>query len=184
MIWGDKKLKERLILNKDDIAHIPQAKISQINPASINIRLGRTFLLDDPDNDVELGKPIKYKQVELSRNAGIYIEPGDFMLATTMEYIHVPNDAAAFVQGRSSIGRIGLTVQNAGYIDPGFYGQITLELKNEAKHRILLWPGYPVAQLVFMDCTDVERPYRGKYLGQVGATGSRMHMDNFFKKKG
>lgn len=57
---------------------------------------------------------------------GIEIQPGEFMLATTMEYIRIPNDCAAFVHGRSSIGRLGLTVQNAGFIDPGFHGEITL----------------------------------------------------------
>ena len=105
------------------------------------------------------------------------MEPGKFILATTMEYVEVPKDAAVFVQGRSSIGRAGLTVQNAGFVDPGFPGCITLELKNDAPYPIILVPEYPVAQLVYMDASDVEEGYSGKYCGQVEATGSRMYLD-------
>ena len=89
----------------------------------------------------------------------------------------MPVKAAAFVQGRSSIGRAGLTVQNAGFVDPGFSGHITLELKNDSPCIIVLFPGYPVTQLVYMDAEDVSRPYTGKYNGQVEATGSRMQLD-------
>jgi dCTP deaminase len=89
----------------------------------------------------------------------------------------MPDRVAAFVQGRSSIGRIGLTVQNAGFVDPGFTGHITLELVNESPVTIYLKPGYPVAQLVFFDVSPVNDPYHGKYNGQEEATGSRMFMD-------
>lgn len=95
-----------------------------------------------------------------------------------MEEINLPSHLAAFVQGRSSIGRAGLTVQNAGYIDPGFHGHITLELKNETSSTISIRPGYPVAQIVYEEARGVEKPYSGKYNGQVEATGSRMEQDN------
>ena len=120
---------------------------------------------------------MKYQRFEREDGQYITLKPGCFMLATTIECIGVPKDAAAFVHGRSSIGRAGLTVQNAGFVDPGFTGHITLELKNDSPCTILLYPGYPVTQLVYMDAADVSEGYRGKYSGQIEATGSRMFLD-------
>ena len=154
-----------------------------MNPASVNVRLGSSFLIPVGKKDkkrcaVALGDEIEYSKIDIYGPDGrIYMQPGDFILATTMEYVEVPKDAAVFVQGRSSIGRAGLTVQNAGFVDPGFPGCITLELKNDAPYTIVLVPGYPVAQLVYMDACDVEEGYNGKYCGQTEATGSRMYLD-------
>ena len=106
-----------------------------------------------------------------------YLKPGEFVLATTMETVNIPHICCGFVQGRSSIGRIGLTTQNAGFVDPGFHGQITLELVNEGQKIIGLKPGYRVAQLVLLDVKDITSTYDGKYNGQTGATGSRMQED-------
>jgi len=172
MIWGDKRLK-RLIEN----GMISGTNDSSVNPASINLRLGHTFLKPVPSQIVRLGEEMKYTRFEVKDGETIPIMPGEFMLATTIESIIVPIDAAAFVQGRSSIGRAGLTVQNAGFVDPGFPGHITLELKNDSPCTILLYPGYPVTQLVYMDAVDVSKPYTGKYCGQEEATGSRMQLD-------
>lgn len=105
--------------------------------------------------------------------------PGQFVLATTMEYICLPNDLTAFVEGRSSLGRMGLFIQNAGWVDPGFSGEITLELYNANRCAIELQAGRRIGQLVFakMDQTAL-RPYAGKYQRQKGATGSRIYMDS------
>ena len=173
MIWGDKRLQ-----NLIDIGMISGTYDGSVNPASINLRLGHTFLKPKKDQNVMLGEEMEYERHEIKDGQQIYIMPGEFMLATTIEAIDVPAMAAAFVQGRSSIGRAGLTVQNAGFVDPGFRGHITLELKNDSPCTILLFPGYPVTQLVYMDAVDVSRPYEGKYNGQVEATGSRMQLDN------
>ena len=128
---------------------------------------------------VRLGDDVAYTEYYLMDEGGsMTIGPGDFILATTKEWVDIPVTAAAFVQGRSSIGRAGLSVQNAGFVDPGFNGHITLELKNDAPYYIELIPGYPVAQLVYMNAADVSRGYSGKYIGQIKATGSRMHMDD------
>ena len=110
--------------------------------------------------------------------------PGQFILATTMEYFILPNDLTAFVEGRSSLGRMGLFIQNAGWVDPGFQGEITLELFNANRCAIKLQTGRRVGQLVFarMD-SEALRPYRGKYQGQRGATGSRVHLDQEKTKK-
>lgn len=174
MIWGDKKIKRKLF----DAGLIQFSDKAMINPASVNIRLGNSFLTMRDGDHYKLGDPIQYKEHHIEDGKrGFILYPGQFCLATTMEKIQIPNDAVAFVQGRSSIGRIGLTVQNAGYVDPGFFGHITLELVNESPCSLCLPAGYPVAQLVFMDCTKVNHPYSGKYIGQRDATGSRMYLD-------
>lgn len=171
MIWGDRKLRkyfEELIINGDP---------RMINPASVNLRLGHSFLTISKEQHITLGERVRYNETLISEDGGYILEPGGFCLATTKEGLVMFPNVAAFVQGRSSIGRIGLTVQNAGFVDPGFSGHITLELKNDAPVPIVLKAGYPVAQLVFFDCTRVKEPYQGKYYGQVQATGSRMYLD-------
>jgi len=105
----------------------------------------------------------------------IVIPPHSFLLATTREYIRLPNDLTAFVEGRSSIGRIGLFIQNAGWVDPGFEGTITLELYNANRLPIRLQEGRRICQLVFARMDQVaHRPYQGKYQFQQRATGSRI----------
>lgn len=173
MIFSDQKLAK---LVEDQ--YIRRTYEGAINPASINIRLGNTFLkLADSILCIDLGKHVEYDRYEVSDTQSIHIKPGEFMLATTKEWIKVPKNCAAFVQGRSSIGRIGLMVQNAGFVDPGFKGHITLELKNDSNRTIILKPGYPIAQLVYMESYGVLKPYSGKYVGQIEATGSRMQND-------
>lgn len=108
--------------------------------------------------------------------------PGQFVLATTMEYITLPNNLTAFVEGRSSLGRMGLFIQNAGWVDPGFKGEITLELFNANRCAIELKTGRRVGQLVFAQMDDVAlHPYNGKYQGQKGVTGSRVFADKEVK---
>ena len=148
-----------------------------IQPASVDLRLGRHFLtVDEHDFDIiRMDQPIRYVEIERDE---IVIPPLTFMLATTLEYIKLPNDLTAFVEGRSSVGRIGLFVQNAGWVDPGFEGELTLELFNANRQPIRLRAGRRICQLVFarMD-RAAERPYRGKYLGQRKPVGSRLHED-------
>ena len=148
-----------------------------IQPASIDCRLGTHFLVvEDRDmHSLELDSEIKYR--EYNGNT-LTIPPHTFLLATTMEYIKLPNDLTAFVEGRSSIGRMGLFIQNAGWVDPGFEGQITLELYNANSLPIRLEAGRRICQLVFcrMD-QEALNPYRGKYQGQRNATGSRVFKD-------
>ena len=150
-----------------------------VNAASLNVRLGNTFLVPKRKffHGVHLGDEIQYRRYQIKSNEEFCLMPGQFALAVTQEKFFIPPTMAAYVQGRSSIGRAGLTVQNAGYVDPGFYGTITLELKNETCNPIYLKPGYPVAQMIFEECTPVENPYQGKYNGQIEATGSRMQQD-------
>ena len=177
MILGDKDIW-RLI--DDGKIHIFGDGQPLVNPASLNVRLGNTFLVPKRTfftKGIRLGDTVQYKEYRLKMLEEFCLLPGMFALATTQERFYIPNNLAAYVQGRSSIGRAGLTVQNAGYVDPGFHGAITLELKNETRNAIYLRPGYPVAQMIFETCTPVEKPYKGKYNGQIDATGSRMNLD-------
>jgi dCTP deaminase len=149
----------------------------QIQPASIDLRLGDHFLKVD-ENSVEsitLDRPLSY--VEIKRQE-IVIPPQSFLLAVTREFIRLPADITAFVEGRSSIGRIGLFIQNAGWVDPGFAGTITLELFNANRLPIRLAAGRRICQIVFarMDC-PASRPYAGKYQNQKEAVGSRVFQD-------
>lgn len=171
MIYGDQLIRD--LISKQRI--IEYADDCQIEPASVDLRLGDTWLVPVVTGSaVQLGDAVRYNRYE---SDSFVIHPGQFILATTIEKVNLPSIMAAFVQGRSSIGRIGLTTQNAGFVDPGFSGHITLELVNESPNPIILRKGYRVAQLVFLDAVGVRDPYSGKYNGQVDATGSRMQMD-------
>lgn len=149
----------------------------QIQPASIDIRLGDTFSVveDSSTGIISLENEIKYKTIKTDTYV---LLPGQFVLATTMEYFELPDNLTAFVEGRSSLGRMGLFIQNAGWVDPGFKGEITLELYNANRCAIELKAGRRVGQLVFALMDDhAINPYNGKYQGQTGATGSRVYMD-------
>ncbi len=111
---------------------------------------------------------------------GVVIHPGEFLLGSTLESLKVPSDLVARVEGRSSYGRLGIIVHaTAGYIDPGFEGDITLEMQNLGNAPVKLYPEDRVCQVVFETMTsEAENPYGektdSKYMGQTGATGSRL----------
>ena len=176
MILGDNDLRR---LYSNGLIRCPDGYKCLIGPASVDARLGHTFLVPKRKwfGSVHLGQEVQYREYVVPDGKEFRLRPGQFALATTLEYFAIPRNMAAYVQGRSSIGRAGLSVQNAGFIDPGFYGHITLELKNETRNTIYLSPGYPVTQIVFEEATPVEKAYSGKYNGQTEATGSRMYLD-------
>ena len=175
MILSDKTISK--MIEEKTLVIEPVTK-EQIQPASVDIRLGNAFSVvdDSPSGIITLGNKIEYKTIV----ADTYlILPGQFVLATTMEYFELPDDLTAFVEGRSSLGRMGFFIQNAGWVDPGFKGEITLELYNANKCAIELKAGRRVGQLVFAKMDDsAMNPYNGKYQGQKGATGSRVFMDS------
>ena len=179
MILSDRTI--RSMLQKGELTARPITE-EQIQPASLDIRLGNTFAVveDTPSGIITLDSEIRYRTI----TADTYLLlPGQFVLATTMEYFELPDDLTAFVEGRSSLGRMGLFIQNAGWVDPGFKGEITLELFNANRCAIELTAGRRVGQLVFaqMDAPALA-PYSGKYQGQSGATGSRVYMDRDRRK--
>lgn len=174
MILSDGEI--RRLLDRD-ILSIEPMDPSQIQPASVDIRLGTSYCMLSHSFDpvIRMGGDIKYTNLTAEK---FTIAPGDFVLATTMEYIRIPNNLTAFVEGRSSIGRLGLFVQNAGWVDPGFEGEITLELYNAGRYSVELTAGMCVAQLVFAKMgEDALNPYNGKYQMQRGATGSLINYD-------
>jgi dCTP deaminase len=174
MIVSDSSLRD--LLSRGQIVVEPLEDF-QIQPASIDLRLGDHFLKVDENSleSISLDRPLSYVEI---RRQEIVIPPQTFLLAVTREFIRLPADITAFVEGRSSIGRIGLFIQNAGWVDPGFAGTITLELYNANRLPIRLAAGRRICQIVFarMDAA-ASRPYAGKYLNQREAVGSRVFQD-------
>ena len=174
MILSDKTIMK---MRENGTLRIEPLQDGQIQPASVDIRLGNTFSIveDSPSGIITMENAIHYKTIQTDR---YLLLPGQFVLATTMEYFALPDNLTAFVEGRSSLGRMGLFIQNAGWVDPGFEGEITLELFNANRCAIELQAGRRVGQLVFAKLDDhALNPYRGKYQGQRGATGSRVFLD-------
>ena len=175
MILSDKTITE--MLDSGKLVVKPLAE-NAIQPASIDCRLGDHFLLVDENHMdcLSMTSEIRYRSLECTE---ITLPPHSFLLATTMEYVEVPSGLTAFVEGRSSVGRMGLFIQNAGWVDPGFKGRITLELYNANSLPIKLEVGRRICQLVFckMD-RDASRPYSGKYQGQKTTEGSRIFEDS------
>ncbi len=174
MILSDKTIKA--MLDSGDLVCEP-IDDKAIQPASIDCRLGDHFLvLEDNQMDIiTLDGDIKYREIDSDT---ITIPPHSFLLATTQEYIKIPDNLTSFVEGRSSIGRIGLFIQNAGWVDPGFEGRITLELYNASSLPIKLQAGKRICQLVFCQMDEkADNPYRGKYQGQSRTVGSKVSED-------
>ncbi len=174
MILSDITIKN--LIEKKELLVKP-LKESQIQPASIDLRLGNSYLKVN-ENLMEvmtLSDEIQYESIERDE---IVIPPNSFLLATSMEYIDLPDYLTAFVEGRSSIGRMGLFIQNAGWVDPGFCGQITLELYNANRLPIKLFSGRRICQLVFAKMDKAAScPYQGKYQNQRSAVGSLVYKD-------
>ena len=152
-----------------------------MQPASIDLTLGSHFLKVDENaiDRITLDSELRYLDLHADRETEeIVIPPLSFLLAVTRERIRLPADMTAFVEGRSSIGRIGLFIQNAGWVDPGFDGTITLELFNANRLPIRLRAGRRICQIVFAQLDrKTTRPYQGKYQHQSAAVGSLIHLD-------
>ncbi len=157
---------------------------SMIQPSSIDVRLDKFFRLFDnhkyPFIDPAAEQPELTRLVEVDASEPFILHPGEFVLGSTYEEITLPDDVAARVEGKSSLGRLGLlTHATAGFVDPGFSGHVTLELSNVATLPIKLWPGMKIGQLCFFQLTSpAEHPYGSSeygshYQGQRGPTASR-----------
>jgi dCTP deaminase len=157
-----------------------------IQPSSIDVRLDRYFRLFDNHKyaviDPAEPQPDLTRLVTVTGAEPFVLHPGEFVLGSTYELVTLPDDVAARLEGKSSLGRLGLlTHSTAGFIDPGFSGHVTLELSNVATLPILLWPGMKIGQLCFFRLSSAsERPYGSgaagsRYQGQRGPTASRSH---------
>ncbi len=159
-----------------------------IQPSSIDVRLDRYFRLFDNHKyaviDPAQDQPDLTRLVAVEAGEAFVLHPGEFVLGSTYERVTLPDDVAARLEGKSSLGRLGLlTHSTAGFIDPGFVGHVTLELSNVATLPILLWPGMKIGQMCFFRLSSpAERPYGSgaagsRYQGQRGPTASRSHQD-------
>ncbi len=178
MILNDRELKE--LINKGELIINPLDDI-QIQASSIDFRLGNDFIVYPDSIDVLDVKNNSFEE-KLEKivvgDEGFIIQPKQFVLATTVEYVKLPDYLTAFVEGRSSLGRLGLFIENAGWVDAGFEGTITLEFFNANSRPIKIYPGMRICQLVFAKMSSPsENPYRGKYQGQRGTTASRIYLD-------
>ena len=150
-----------------------------IGPSSVDLTLSDSFSWPEPEKDkIILNESVPHKQVQKDE---FVLEPNHFVLASTAQFIRVPHDMTAYVEGRSSIGRLGLQVQNAGFIGAGFHVQKTLELENQPGFPIVLKKGVRICQIVFVQMSrSAEQSYNGKYCGQSGAIPSRLGVDPEF----
>ncbi|HKL28538.1 MAG TPA: dCTP deaminase [Natrialbaceae archaeon] len=193
MILSDADILRRL--EAGDLVIEPLADVDlQVQPASVDLRLGGEFLEFEhtnipcihPDSEREVEEYVSETTVDEDQE--FILHPGDFVLGTTMERVEVPADLIAHVQGRSSIGRLAVVVHaTAGIVDPGYRGQITLELSNLGTAPVALKPGTRISQLIFTELTrPAERPYgaeRGsKYQDQDGPQASRIQGDVEFDR--
>lgn len=158
--------------------------LDMVQPSSVDVRLDRFFRLFDNHKyqhiDPALDQPDLTRLVEVDATEAFVLHPGEFVLGATFEVVSLPDDVAARLEGKSSLGRLGLlTHSTAGFIDPGFSGHVTLELSNVATLPITLWPGMKIGQLCFFRLTSpAEHPYGSekygsRYQGQRGPTASR-----------
>ena len=158
-----------------------------IQPASVDLRLDKKLLRFIPDrySFIDVRKPLDdlTEEFQIVDPAVPYLlQPNEFLLASTLEYIELPADIVARLEGKSSLGRLGLLVHaTAGYIDPGFKGQITLEITNVANVPITLYDGMKISQISYLRMsTPAEFPYGSaklgsKYQGQTGPTATQIH---------
>lgn len=152
-----------------------------IEPASVDLTLASDWLIPKPNKEADFPMTDLRKPIEYHEEVGsvICVPARGFVLARTRESISLPSDLVAFVEGRSSVGRAGLFIHNAGWVDPGFEGTITLELFNALPNAILVPVGMRICQLVVAETKGcpLHKAYDGKYQGQEATTGSRLWRD-------
>jgi dCTP deaminase len=186
MILSDRTIREELAAGR---IIIDPLDASCIQPSSVDLHIDRYFrvfrnhttrVIDVKENQEDLTE-----LVEIGDEGCFILHPGEFVLGATAERVGVPDDLVARIEGKSSLGRLGLVIHStAGFVDPGFVGHITLELSNMATLPITLYPGMKIGQISFLRMTTAaDNPYGSaalgsKYQGQRGPTPSRYY-ENF-----
>ncbi len=184
-VLSDRTIKEELAASRLVIEPLDEANIQ---PASIDLQLDRVFRIfrvtQRPFVDVRQPMEDLTELVTIEDEEPFIIQPGTFVLGSTLESVTLPDDIVARVDGRSSLGRLGLLVHaTAGYVDPGWTGKLTLELSNQSQMPIALYYGMKISQISFLRMsTPVDRPYgseslASRYQGQTGPTPSRIFQD-------
>jgi dCTP deaminase len=181
-VLSDRTIKEEIAARRLRIEPLDE---TAIQPASLDVRLDREFRVFNVTSRpfVDVREPVDELTdlLAIKDDEPFVIQPGTFCLASTIETITIPDDIVARVDGKSSLGRLGLLVHaTAGYVDPGWTGKLTLELSNQSQMPIALYYGMRIAQISFIRLTTpVDRPYGSeelgsKYQGQTGPTPSRI----------
>lgn len=180
MLLSDRDIRTALALGRVTIdPHDP----AMVQPSSVDVRLDRWFRLFDNHRygviDPAVDQPDLTRLVEVEPDESFVLHPGEFVLGSTYERVGLSDDIAARLEGKSSLGRLGLlTHSTAGFIDPGFTGHVTLELSNVATLPIQLWPGMKIGQLCFFTLSSpAQDPYGSgrhgsRYQDQRGPTAS------------
>ena len=185
MLLSDKDIRAQIEAGRIGLDPL---SIELIQPSSMDVRLDRFFRLFDnhkyPFIDPREQQDDLTRFVEVDKDEAFILHPGEFVLGSTFEFVSLPNDIAARLEGKSSLGRLGLlTHSTAGFVDPGFQGHVTLELSNTATLPIKLWPGMKIGQLCFFQLSsESENPYGSskygsRYQGQRGPTASRSYLN-------
>ena len=185
MLLSDRDIKAQIEAGRIGLEPL---EMGLLQPSSMDVRLDKFFRLFDNHNYPFIDP--KEQQDELTRlveddpSEPFILHPGEFVLGSTFEFVKLPDDIAARLEGKSSLGRLGLlTHSTAGFVDPGFQGHVTLELSNTATLPIKLWPGMKIGQLCFFQLSSAsENPYGSqkygsRYQGQRGPTASRSHLN-------
>ncbi|MAU56282.1 MAG: dCTP deaminase [Dehalococcoidia bacterium] len=185
MVLSDKTIKE--YLEKGNILIDPLDE-KDIQPASVDLHIDNGILVfknsTEPFIDLRKELPNLTEKIEIQKEEPFMLHPGEFVLASTIERIKLGTNVVGRLEGKSSLGRVGLLIHStAGYVDPGWDGQLTLELTNVAKLPITLYYGMRIGQISFLDLSsEAENPYgssklSSRYQGQSDPTASKIHID-------
>ena len=186
MILSDRTIQKKL--DTDQLVITPLHP-DDIQPASVDLHLEPAIRIFNNSEltyiDIKQNIEDATTLIEMpDQNSPYMLQPGEFILGSTIEHIELPDNLVARLEGKSSLGRIGLVIHStAGFIDPGFKGNITLELSNLSNLPITLYPNMKIAQISFMTMTTPARRIYGspelhsRYQGQKGPTASRYHQD-------
>ncbi|MBM3143009.1 MAG: dCTP deaminase [Chloroflexi bacterium] len=186
MVLSDRTIKDEIARGRIIIEPLIP---SCIQPASVDLHLDKKLLVFKPQRhpayiDIRRSPDHLNEVVELDEDNAFFLNPGEFVLASTLESITLPDDIVGRLEGKSSLGRIGLLIHStAGYVDPGWQGHLTIELSNVAKLPITLYYKMKIGQISFLRLTSpVDRLYGAaelgsKYQGQIEPTASKYHED-------
>lgn len=185
MVLSDRSIRELLASGR---LGIDPFDLSSVQPSSVDLHLDTRFRVFASTRhafiDPRIDQPGLTELVTIDEADPFVLQPGQFCLGNTLEELRLPDDVVGRLEGKSSLGRLGLVIHStAGYVDPGFRGRLTLELSNACAIPILLFPGMKIGQMSFFQMTTpADRPYGSgdlgsKYQGQDEPTASRSHLD-------
>ncbi len=187
MVLSDRDIRQRVRdKDREKRLQVKPFRDNCVQPSSVDLHLGSDFLIFDSHSqsliDTRKDQKRLMKRIEIKRDEPLIIHPREFVLGTTIEWVRIPVDLVARLEGKSSLGRIGIVIHStAGYVDPGFEGQLTLEISNLSNLPIALYKGMKICQISFIQMTSpAQYPYGHKkvkshYQGQKGTVSSNLN---------